>query len=75
MTLLARETNDSNEQVRYQCEYCEGTVRPKNVEQVAFKPKKGFVILENVTIGVCVCAETAITARTLFMLCLQSPRE
>lgn len=37
----------------YQCEYCEGMVRPKKVAQEAFKHKKGFVILENVTIGVC----------------------
>lgn len=37
----------------YQCEYCEGTVRPKKVEREAFKHKKGFVILESVTIGVC----------------------
>ena len=37
----------------YQCEYCEGIVRPKKVEHEAFKHKKGFVILENVTIGVC----------------------
>jgi YgiT-type zinc finger domain-containing protein len=37
----------------YQCEYCEGTVRPKRVESEAFKHKQGFVILENITIGVC----------------------
>ena len=37
----------------YMCEHCEGTVRPKKIDQEAFKHKKGFVILEGVTIGVC----------------------
>ena len=37
----------------YTCEHCDGTVRPKKVNQEAFKHKKGFVILEGVTIGVC----------------------
>lgn len=37
----------------YQCEYCQGTVRPRTVEREAFKHKNGFIILENVTIGVC----------------------
>jgi len=37
----------------YQCEYCEGMVRPKKVKREAFKHKTGFVILEDVTIGVC----------------------
>jgi YgiT-type zinc finger domain-containing protein len=37
----------------YQCEYCEGTVEPKLIEREAFKHKKGFVILENVTVGIC----------------------
>ena len=37
----------------YKCEYCEGTVHEKIVKQEAFKHKKGFVILENVSIGVC----------------------
>lgn len=37
----------------YKCEYCEGTVRPKKVKREAFKHKTGFVILEEVTIGVC----------------------
>jgi YgiT-type zinc finger domain-containing protein len=47
----------------YQCEYCEGTVRPKKVEREAFKHKKGFVILENVTIGVCdVCGNRYYSA-------------
>ena len=37
----------------YQCQYCEGSVRPKKLAHEAFKHKKGFVILEHVTIGVC----------------------
>jgi len=37
----------------YKCEYCEGTVRPKKVRREAFKHKSGFVILEDVIIGVC----------------------
>jgi YgiT-type zinc finger domain-containing protein len=35
------------------CEYCQGTVRPKKVKREAFKHKKGFIILEDVVIGVC----------------------
>ena len=37
----------------YQCEYCVGTVRPRKVEREAFKHKNGFIILEDVMIGVC----------------------
>ena len=37
----------------YKCEYCEGTVRPKKVKREAFKHKTGFVILEDLIIGVC----------------------
>ena len=37
----------------YKCEYCNGTVRPRLVEREVFKHKNGFVILENVVIGVC----------------------
>jgi YgiT-type zinc finger domain-containing protein len=37
----------------YRCEHCEGTVHPKRVKQEAFKHKLRFVILEDVTIGVC----------------------
>lgn len=37
----------------YQCEVCSGTVRPKRVQREVFKHKNGFVILEDVTIGVC----------------------
>ena len=37
----------------YKCEYCEGTVRSKRVKREAFKHKNGFVILEDVDVGVC----------------------
>jgi YgiT-type zinc finger domain-containing protein len=37
----------------YQCEYCEGTVQSQTVKREAFKHRDGFVILENVAIGVC----------------------
>ena len=37
----------------YRCEYCEGTVQPRTVTREAFKHKDGFVILEDVIIGVC----------------------
>jgi YgiT-type zinc finger domain-containing protein len=37
----------------YRCEHCVGTVRPKKVAMESFKHRKGFVILEDVTIGVC----------------------
>ncbi len=37
----------------YPCEYCDGSVQPRKVEREAFKHKNGFIILEDVTIGVC----------------------
>ena len=37
----------------YRCEYCTGTVRPRVVERESFKHKNGFIILEDVTVGVC----------------------
>jgi len=50
----------------YDCEYCEGTVQPKTVEREAFKHKNGFIILENVTIGVCdVCGNRYYSADIL----------
>ena len=39
----------------YACEYCEGTVQPLPIERKAFKHRDGFVILEDVVIGVCDC--------------------
>lgn len=53
----------------YQCQYCEGTVRPKLVEQEAFKHKNGFVILEQVTVGVCdECGNRYYDAAILLMV-------
>jgi YgiT-type zinc finger domain-containing protein len=50
----------------YPCEFCEGTVRPRTVAREAFKHKDGFVILENVTIGVCdLCGNRYYTADIL----------
>lgn len=50
----------------YRCEHCEGTVRPKRVKREAFKYKARFVILEDVTVGVCDgCAGRFYTAETL----------
>jgi YgiT-type zinc finger domain-containing protein len=37
----------------YKCEYCDGTVQEHIVEREAFKHRHGFVILENVPIGIC----------------------
>jgi YgiT-type zinc finger domain-containing protein len=37
----------------YKCEYCDGTVQEKKVKREAFKHKNGFVILEDVPVGVC----------------------
>jgi YgiT-type zinc finger domain-containing protein len=37
----------------YTCEHCHGTVRPKQIDREAFKHKKGFIILEGITVGVC----------------------
>ena len=35
------------------CEYCDGTVREQVVEREIFKHKHGFVVLEQVPLGVC----------------------
>ena len=37
----------------YYCEYCDGIVQEKLVKREAFKHKNGFVILEDVPIGIC----------------------
>jgi len=53
-------------QFGYRCEYCAGTVRAKRVEREAFKHKTGFVILEDVIIGVCdMCGNRYYLAETL----------
>jgi len=50
----------------YLCEYCDGTVQPRLVERETFKHKRGFVILENVSIGVCdVCGNRYYSADIL----------
>ena len=37
----------------YKCEYCDGVVQERIVALEAFKHRDGFVILEDVPIGVC----------------------
>ena len=37
----------------YKCDYCRGTVQPRFLKREAFKHKNGFVILEDITIGIC----------------------
>ena len=50
----------------YRCEYCEGTVQPKKVKQEAFKHVRGFIILEDIIIGVCdTCGSRYYTADIL----------
>ena len=53
----------------YQCEYCMGTVKPKLIKQEAFKHKKGFVILEDIMIGICdSCGNRYYSADILHMV-------
>lgn len=44
---------DNDSLYNYRCEFCEGKVRAKKVAREAFKHKKGFIILEEIFIGVC----------------------
>ncbi len=37
----------------YACEHCEGLVRERRVEREALRHKGGFVILEDVPVGIC----------------------
>ena len=37
----------------YKCEYCEGTVKEQLVKKEVFKHKTGFVMLEDVPVGIC----------------------
>lgn len=37
----------------YSCEYCGGTVKERLVQKEVFKHKNGFVMLENVPVGIC----------------------
>ena len=50
----------------YRCEYCEGAVQPRPVAREAFKHKCGFVILEDIVIGICdACGNRYYTADIL----------
>jgi YgiT-type zinc finger domain-containing protein len=50
----------------YPCAYCHGMVQPRRVEREAFKHKNGFIILEQLTIGVCdVCGNRYYSADIL----------
>ena len=37
----------------FPCEHCEGTVRERHVQREAFRHEDGFVILEDVPVGIC----------------------
>ncbi len=37
----------------YKCEYCNGTVKERVVKKDVFKHKAGFVMLEEVPVGIC----------------------
>ena len=37
----------------FSCEHCEGIVRERRVEREAFRHGEGFVILEDVPVGIC----------------------
>ena len=53
----------------YRCEYCKGMVQPRVVEREAFKHKNGFVILENIAIGICdTCGNRYYTADILHIV-------
>lgn len=43
----------ANSQYGYPCESCSGIVQPRLVEREVFKHRLGFVLLENVVIGIC----------------------
>jgi YgiT-type zinc finger domain-containing protein len=43
----------TKKQYGYTCEYCSGTVQPRLVAREVFNHKLGFVMLENVVIGIC----------------------
>ena len=59
-------TNSTKTLYGHLCEYCEGTVRAKKIDREAFKHKKGFIILEGITVGVCdVCGLRYYSAEIL----------
>jgi YgiT-type zinc finger domain-containing protein len=37
----------------FECEHCSGLVRERRVDREAFRHKGGFVVLEDVPVGVC----------------------
>ena len=37
----------------YKCEYCDGVVKERIIKKEVFKHKNGFVMLEDVPVGVC----------------------
>ncbi|MBC8525450.1 MAG: YgiT-type zinc finger protein [Candidatus Cloacimonetes bacterium] len=37
----------------YKCEYCDGIVKERLVKKEVFKHKTGFIMLENVPVGIC----------------------
>ena len=37
----------------YTCEYCDGVVKKKMIKKEVFKHKTGFIMLENVPVGIC----------------------
>ena len=43
----------TKKQYGYACEYCSGKVQPRLVAREVFEHKRGFVLLENVVIGIC----------------------
>ena len=50
----------------HQCEWCEGLVRERVVPREVFRHARGFVILEDVSVGVCEkCGRKYFSARTL----------
>ena len=50
----------------YQCEYCKGNVQPQQIEREVFEHKNGFVILEDIAVGICdVCGNRYYSADIL----------
>ncbi|MBI2472117.1 MAG: YgiT-type zinc finger protein [Planctomycetes bacterium] len=37
----------------YKCEYCDGVVKERIIKKEVFKHKNGFVMLEDVPVGIC----------------------
>ena len=37
----------------YQCVHCDGSVGSKKIDREVFKHKQGFIILEEIEVGVC----------------------